>query len=190
MDGPAETRWPERPFCGRPSDSLDSGGCPGVVVDGHADCLAHLDHIDRAAYLTSLAPWADVDHRGTSFTPELLRELLEALKDPDTSRARFGHAGFDGATFTGRAAFDDATFTGHAGFREATFTADADFAKATFARAARFDDATFTNRAEFRKATFTGPAYFDDVTFAPYPFLPAGARYPVVPPPRRPFLDT
>ncbi|WP_437097281.1 pentapeptide repeat-containing protein [Streptomyces sp. enrichment culture] len=120
---------------------------------------------DRDAYLAGLTPGADIDHRGTPFTPELLNRLLTALHDPTTRRPHIGAARFEGATFTGAAWFEGATFTGAAWFEGATFTGAAWFEGATFTGAAWFEGATFTGAARFRWATFTGVAGFDGATF-------------------------
>ncbi|MFC9625842.1 pentapeptide repeat-containing protein [Streptomyces sp. NPDC056930] len=117
-----------------------------------------------------------MDHRGTTFTYPLLRELLAALSTPSTGpclgKARFdeatfiGEARFDKATFIGEARFDKATFTGEARFDKATFTGEARFIGTTFTRAAWFDGATFAAHATFGSATFTGMTRFVGATFA------------------------
>lgn len=149
-------------------------------------CLAHLPEADRTSYLATLSPGADVDHRGTTFTPDLLSQLLNALRDaagcPHFGDARFvqarftgdahfrrasftGHARFGGARFAGLAGFGGARFTGPAHFRKASFTGDAVFGGAAFHSPARFDKATFTGPAYFRRATFTDLAEFGEATF-------------------------
>lgn len=134
-----------------------------MAPQGH--CLEHLAPAARAAYLTGLAPGSDVDHRGTTFTEDLLRELLTALRDPATGLPRIGHARFDMATFTGEARFDGATFTGPADFNGAKFTGPVVFGGATFANDAWFRRAIFTNDAWFMRATFTHRVDFDGATF-------------------------
>ncbi|WP_030931928.1 pentapeptide repeat-containing protein [Streptomyces sp. NRRL B-24720] len=142
--------------------------------------------IDRSAYLAGLAPGADIDHRGTSFTEPLLDDLLGALRDPATGHPCFGAAEFHSASFEGVAKFESATFVGVANFisatfrgdavfESATFRDDAEFGSATFEGVAKFESATFEDtdfasatfrgNAEFGSATFEG-AYFDSATFS------------------------
>ncbi|MEU5811455.1 pentapeptide repeat-containing protein [Streptomyces sp. NPDC047718] len=132
---------------------------------GHSSCLAHLAPTDRAAYLGTLSPGHDVDHRGTEFTASLLDELLDAFREPD-GLVRFGRAWFDGATFASEARFDGATFLGEATFIDVTFSADARFDGATFSADARFSDATFSDIARFDDVTFSEIAGFMNVRFA------------------------
>lgn len=154
---------------------------------GYSSCLAHLAPADRAAYLATLSPGHDVDHRGTEFTASLLNELLDALREPD-GLLRLGRAWFDGATFSDEARFDGATFSADArfsdatfsdtalfddvtfsevaGFMNVTFSASAQFGGATFSNIAWFDGATFSDTAWFGSATFSGIARFDDVAFS------------------------
>lgn len=153
-------------------------GCRGVHVRGFTACLAHLPEADRAAYLATLSPGADVDHRGTPFTPVLLRRLLDALTaDPATGSPHLGNARFErahfsddarfhGASFSGEARFDGATFAGVARFGEATFAGPAWFEGATFAGVARFGETAFAGPARFDGATFSGPARFGRATFS------------------------
>ncbi|MFC8819106.1 hypothetical protein [Streptomyces rochei] len=68
--------------------AADRVGCHGIQVPGNTACLAYLTDTERTAYLTSLAPGANIDHRGTPFTPELLEALLNALTDPTTGKPR------------------------------------------------------------------------------------------------------
>jgi uncharacterized protein YjbI with pentapeptide repeats len=148
--------------------------------------LAHLDAGERSTYLSSLRPGSDVDHRGTTFNPALLRDLLNAVRDPD-HRPRLGAVRWDRVTFQGRAGFEGATFTGAAffgkvmfrgatwfggvtfektvSFSEATFKDDAWFGEATFKDEAQFEAATFESRAWFTGAKFEKSAWFDDVRF-------------------------
>ncbi|MFJ8745792.1 pentapeptide repeat-containing protein [Embleya sp. NPDC127516] len=127
--------------------------------------MTHLDPTDRAAYLATLTPGSDVDHRSTTFDSFLLTALLDALRDPATTHPHLGNANFRGATFTAGAYFQDATFTADTEFRDATFTADAYFRGATFTADAYFQGATFTAGAYFRDATFTVGAYFHGAMF-------------------------
>ncbi|MCC0575265.1 pentapeptide repeat-containing protein [Streptomyces californicus] len=71
--------------------------------------------------MNALTPGADIDHRGTPFTEDLLHRLLTALHDPTTRQAHIGNARFDGVTFTGDARFHGATFTSNAQFDRARF---------------------------------------------------------------------
>ncbi|MCX2922300.1 pentapeptide repeat-containing protein [Streptomyces sp. NEAU-W12] len=155
---------PDWPHCGHGANPA-TAGCRGVRVDGYTACLAHLAEADRAAYLTSLSPGADLDHRGTPFTPELLDRLLDALRAPSTRRPQLGTARFDGAIFTGIAWFDRVAFTGDAWFDGVTFTDVARFGGVTFTSDAGFSGATFTGDAWFGEASFTGVARFGGVAF-------------------------
>ncbi|MER7108799.1 pentapeptide repeat-containing protein [Streptomyces sp. NPDC000229] len=157
--------------CGHGATPANPVGCRGTGVDGHTACLTHLDEADRAAYLAALSPGTDIDHRGTPFTPELLHQLLSALRDPATRRPHIGDARFDAASFSGDAEFGDATFTGKAEFSWASFAGGAEFSKASFSGDARFDGASFYNGAEFSKASFSGGARFDGASFS------GGARF-------------
>ncbi|MFE4720627.1 pentapeptide repeat-containing protein, partial [Streptomyces sp. NPDC056728] len=132
---------------------------------GHTACLAHLADTERDAYLASLQPGADVDHRGTSFTAQLLHELLRALRDPGTGQPHVGYAEFGSATFEGSARFEFATFEGRAWFGWATFEGRTVFESATFKRRAGFESATFKGRTGFESATFKGGAWFRSATF-------------------------
>ncbi|MCI3227092.1 pentapeptide repeat-containing protein [Streptomyces sp. NP-1717] len=150
--------------CGQGSSLTDPVGCRGIGVVGHAACLAHLPEAELTVYLATLSPGADIDHRSTTFTPDLLVRLLNALRHA-TGRLHFGAAQFGRATFTGRAWFGEATFTGHAGFGGATFTGHAGFGGATFNSDARFGGATFNSDARFGGATFNSDAGFGGATF-------------------------
>ncbi|MFE7051295.1 pentapeptide repeat-containing protein [Streptomyces californicus] len=156
---------PSWQHCRHDATQVDSVGCRGIHVTGHTACLAHLADTDRNAYLNALTPGADIDHRGTPFTEDLLHRLLTALHDPTTRQAHIGNAWFDGATFTGNAVFGGATFTGDARFDRVTFTSDAVFGGATFTANTRFNGATFTGDARFGEVAFTGDARFHGVTF-------------------------
>ncbi|WP_405407146.1 pentapeptide repeat-containing protein [Streptomyces decoyicus] len=134
-------------------------------MPGHTACLAHLDEAACGAYLTTLAPGADIDHRSTPFTEGLLTRLLDALRDPATEHPRIGTARFDGASFTGPARFDETTFSHSASFDKATFTHAASFDRVTFAGLAAFNQTTFTYSVWFNGATFTGAAAFGQATF-------------------------
>ncbi|MFI9000045.1 pentapeptide repeat-containing protein [Streptomyces sp. NPDC053541] len=163
---PPEPAAPSWPYCAHGADpAADPVGCRGIHVPGHNACLAHLTDTDRTAYLARLTPGADVDHRGTPFTEDLLDRLLTALSDPTTTHPHLGHARFDAAQFTGDASFNDAQFTGTAWFAGARFIHAARFDGARFTQAARFGGARFSDAAWFAKAQFTGVAWFDGVQF-------------------------
>ncbi|MFJ8955249.1 pentapeptide repeat-containing protein [Streptomyces sp. NPDC102381] len=148
-----------QPTCSFPA------GCPGAPVPGHTECLAHLAGSERAAYLSGLAPGANVDHRGTSFTASLLETLLDALRDPATGNPLLGNADFESATFEGAADFKSAIFEGAAGFGSAIFEGAVNFRSATFERTVSFGSATFKDIAGFGSTTFKDIADFESTTF-------------------------
>ncbi|WP_341873672.1 pentapeptide repeat-containing protein [Streptomyces platensis] len=162
---PPSSAPPLWPYCGHDATQEHPFGCYGIRVSGHTACLAHLDETDCGAYLATLAPGADIDHRSTPFTEDLLARLLDALRDPTTEHPRIGPARFDGASFTGPARFDETTFTHFASFDGATFTHAASFDRVTFAGLAAFNQTTFTYSVWFDGATFTGAAAFGRATF-------------------------
>ncbi|MEU7473008.1 pentapeptide repeat-containing protein [Streptomyces sp. NPDC044984] len=141
----------------------------------HPACLAHLGDAERDAYLTGLAPGADIDHRGTTFTEPLLDALLDALRDPATGSSRFGTVRFDAAVFQNDARFDAAVFEGDARFGSATFRSSAWFgsvsvegaevAPATFEGGVWFGSAVFEGAAWFGSAVFRADARFDAAVF-------------------------
>ncbi|MFF1967079.1 pentapeptide repeat-containing protein [Streptomyces sp. NPDC058232] len=148
--------------CGHGADpAIDFPGCSGALVSGHTACLAHLDRTDREAYLTGLAPGADINHRGTPFTESLLYALLDALYDPVTGKAHFGIADFRGAQFSEDAGFDEARFSGNARFDKVRFLGHAVFSEVQFSGEATFCDAQFSLDAVFVGAKFLGTARFD-----------------------------
>ncbi|MET8438196.1 pentapeptide repeat-containing protein [Streptomyces sp900116325] len=156
---------PDWPYCGDGVTNGDRVGCIGRSVDPHPACLAHLSGRDRDAHLASLNAGDDIDHRGTSFTGQLLTQLLNALSDPTTNHPRLGDARFESATFTDNADFESTNFTGDARFHLAMFTRNAWFESATFTREAQFDSVTFTGTAGFESVTFNGVARFHSATF-------------------------
>ncbi|MFI6495630.1 pentapeptide repeat-containing protein [Streptomyces sp. NPDC050564] len=156
---------PDWPYCGGGVTSGDRAACTGRSVEPHSSCLAHLSGLDRDTHLASLNAGDDIDYRGTSFTDQLLDQLLNALKDPTTNHPRLGDARFGSATFTGTADFESATFTGDADFESVTFTGNARFPSATFTGNAWFNWATFSREAQFDSVTFTGTAGFESGTF-------------------------
>ncbi|MFE7268914.1 pentapeptide repeat-containing protein [Streptomyces sp. NPDC057592] len=183
------TPLPRWTYCAHGADpTADPIGCRGIRVPGHTACLAHLSDADRATYLASLTPGADIDHRGTPFTQDLLDQLLRALRDPTTGKphmgtvqlgqAQFsgtagfggvqfsGPAGFSGVQFSGPAWFDRAQFSGPAWFGRAQFSGPAGFSGAQFSGNARFGGAQFSGGARFDRAQFSGPALFGGVQFS------------------------
>lgn len=169
---------PSWPHCAHGADPVtDPIGCRGAHVPGHTVCLAHLNGADRTAYLTGLGPGANIDHRGTLFTDNLLNQLLGALTDPATGRHCLGNARFDEAQFTDTAQFDGAQFTGIVSFDEAQFTRiavfdgaeflrDAQFRGAQFSRAALFNGAQFSRAARFHTAQLSAVAQFAGAQFS------------------------
>jgi hypothetical protein len=165
-DDPSPTP-PNWPHCGHgAAPAADPVGCRGIHVPGHTACLAHLTDTDRAAYLAALPPGSDIDHRGTHFTEDLLRQLLDALRDPTTGHPHLGDAGFGAASFSGDASFVDASFSGSASFRGASFSGDAWFRGASFSGLAWFVDASFSGSASFVDASFSGYAGFEGASFS------------------------
>ncbi|WP_315975417.1 pentapeptide repeat-containing protein [Streptomyces nigrescens] len=122
--------------------------------------MAHLNESDRVAYLATLSPGDDIDHRGTVFTGELLSELLSPLTDPATGRPRLGNARFDRAEFEGDTTFDGAQFAGTASFVGAGFGNSARFNGVEFGDEAHFESAYFAGRSSFERAEFHGGAWF------------------------------
>ncbi|MDL2077646.1 pentapeptide repeat-containing protein [Streptomyces sp. GXMU-J15] len=164
MSTPLPLSWEP---CGYGVDpASDPVGCRGVHVPGHTVCLAHLTDTARTAYLTGLVPGADIDHRGTPFTQDLLEDLLHALHDPSTGKPHLGRALFVGAQFFGEAGFIGAQFFGDAWFVEAQFFGDARFSRAQFSGDARFVGAQFSSRAMFVGAQFSGAARFVEAQFS------------------------
>ncbi|TQE15643.1 pentapeptide repeat-containing protein [Streptomyces ipomoeae] len=158
---------PSWPHCGHgAAPATDPIGCPGIHVPSYTACLAHLDETDRDAYLASLTPGADIDHRGTPFTEELLAALLHALHDPTTRTACFGAARFEQAQFSGAARFKRARFSGGARFELAEFSGVAQFNGAQFSNLAHFGEAEFSRTAEFAWVKFSGGAWFGQAKFS------------------------
>ncbi|MFD9566064.1 pentapeptide repeat-containing protein [Streptomyces sp. NPDC059994] len=134
-------------------------------MPGHTACLAHLRDTDRTTYLTSLTPGADIDHRGTPFTQDLLAALLHALTDPSTSQPHLGPARFDSAQFTGPAVFGEAQFTGIAWFNSAQFTGPAWFHGAQFTGGARFSGVCFEGVSELGPLVCAGRVVLSSAVF-------------------------
>ncbi|MFJ4748334.1 pentapeptide repeat-containing protein [Streptomyces albogriseolus] len=165
MTGTGTAAWPR---CGH----LEAGTrCPGRRVDPYPACLAHLDGADRAAHLAALRPGADLDHRGTPFTQDLLDELLTPLRDPGTGRARVGKADFDEVRFTGEADLRDVGFDAHCSFASAVFDSGLHFrevrtegdlrlGRARVAGDVWLDDTRVAGDAWFLEARFDGTLRF------------------------------
>ncbi|MFD4986436.1 pentapeptide repeat-containing protein [Streptomyces sp. NPDC058374] len=157
---------PSWPRCAHnAATSTDPVGCTGIRVPGRTECLAHLADADRDTYLAGLAPGADIDHRGTPFTEQLLDALLDSLRDPASGHPRLGTSRFGSATFEGRAKFYSATFESSVEFENAVFRDEALFDSATFRDGAWFRLATFQDKTRFFSAGFQSGAYFDSATF-------------------------
>jgi uncharacterized protein YjbI with pentapeptide repeats len=124
-------------------------------------CLAHLGDADRSAYLAGLHPGADLDHRGTPLSEELLSELLGAVTDPHSAKARLGHARFGLAKFSGNADFGGAEIGGDADFTETQISGDADFTRAVIAGNATFVGARIRGDAQFSGVEIRGNAQLD-----------------------------
>ncbi|MFF0430332.1 pentapeptide repeat-containing protein [Streptomyces sp. NPDC004520] len=157
---------PPWPHCAHGAHLTDPVGCRGIHVPGHTACLAHLTETDRDTYLAGLAPGADIDHRGTPFTENLLTRLLDAVRDPTTTDPHLGTARFDGARFSGDARFNGARFSGDARFGDAQFSGDAWFGRARFSGDARFGAVRFSGDAWFGRAQFSGNARFGGARFS------------------------
>lgn len=100
-DAVPTTHAPPRPHCGHDAEPV----CRGIRVGSHDYCLAHLEGTDRLAYLASLQPGADIDHRGTRFDGVLLAKLLSALTPTADDQAQLGSALLAGAEFVGDVRF-------------------------------------------------------------------------------------
>ncbi|GAA4555306.1 MULTISPECIES: pentapeptide repeat-containing protein [Streptomyces] len=164
MSTPLPPSWR---YCGHDADpATDPVGCLGIHVPGHTKCLAHLTDTDRTTYLTGLTPGADIDHRGTFFTPDLLQILLHALTDPTTSNPHLGTALFNGAQFSGDARFTDTYFSGTAEFKETQFLGEAHFQRTHFSGNAWFQETQVSGDAWFEMAQFSGTVSFVRANFS------------------------
>ncbi|MGW0188119.1 pentapeptide repeat-containing protein [Streptomyces sp. NPDC003362] len=175
--GPAD-RAPSWPYCGHGADLSTHPhhiGCRGIKLPNQESCLAHASETLRNAYLETLTPGANIDHRGTTFNEGLLRQLLSALTDHSTGQRRIGKAEFYAAQFSDAADFTRTKFTGKPNFTRAHFKERAFFDRSEFSDGAWFRDTTFSsasifNATEFTSAAFTGAvfheaAYFQKVRF-------------------------
>ncbi|MER6268323.1 pentapeptide repeat-containing protein [Streptomyces sp900105755] len=137
-------------------------------------CLTHLNTAERQAYFDSLAPGADIDHRGTRFSRGLLTALLDAVRpNPESSsvfkKAKFSNATFDEwefarVVFEGGTDFSEAKFTSEGYFLDVDFQGQANFHLAKFDGPAKFANVTYS-RLHMNSATFEGNATFDTVVF-------------------------
>lgn len=135
------------------------------MLPGHGACLAHLDTAALSAYLSTLRPGADIHARGVTFTPKLLNDVLDAVRDPATGAPHLGDAKFENATFTGTAEFIGARFTGWARFDQAEFPGGAVFMGAVFGSNARFGQVTFEGGGDFTGTTFEDQLSFGEAIF-------------------------
>ncbi|WP_392667659.1 pentapeptide repeat-containing protein [Streptomyces sp. LN785] len=174
---PAVPLAPPWPHCAHGADpATDPVGCRGIHVPGHTACLAHLADTYRDTYLASLTPGADIDHRGTPFTEDLLDRLLRALHHPTTTNPHLGTAFFGGAQFSGTAQFGGAQFSRTAGFDRAQFSGPASFEGAQFSGTAGFEGARFLVPASFEEAQFSSIASFEGAQFSDTALF-AGAQF-------------
>lgn len=177
MTSPPLPSPPSWPHCGYGADvTIDPVGCRGIHVTGHTACLAHLSEAERDTYLAGLAPGADIDHRGTPFTEELLDQLIRALCDHTTGKPKMGTAKFNGAQFSSDVRFDEVQFSGDAWFDGAQFSGDARFPQVRFSGDAWFRGAQFSSDAQFGGAQFSGDARFPQVQFSSHAWF-AGAQF-------------
>jgi uncharacterized protein YjbI with pentapeptide repeats len=136
-------------------------GCIGVRLLSGGRCWEHAKAQDVGAALEQLRHGGDLDGRGVTFTPELLRRLLNATPGGDKRRPRprVQAANFERAIFKGGAEFGRTTFE-EADFRNTTFEGFADFYGATFEGALFMFPASPKHGVDFREATFKGTAWF------------------------------
>ncbi|WP_347814641.1 pentapeptide repeat-containing protein [Streptomyces sp. Tu 3180] len=154
---PPSSTPPAWPHCGHGATPADPVGSRGIRVGDHTACLAHLNDVDRAAYLAALSPGANIDHRGTPFTAELLDQLLAALRDPITGTPHIGVARFSEASFSGDAQFDGASFSDIAAFGGASFSGDARFGGAEFETASHLGPLACGKQVILNGAVFRQP---------------------------------
>ncbi|MEW1700695.1 pentapeptide repeat-containing protein [Streptomyces sp. NPDC091278] len=178
---------PNWELCGTGATHSTPHGCIGVRVGNWGACLAHLSPSQRREYFDGLGHGSNIDHRGTTFTAELMNELLDALQNDTTGdiharsadfkfaifieeidfkAAHFNCAYFDETTFAGTAIFNDSKFQQHASFEGATFRGDALFDSVTFYGHGAFNDVAFEGEAIFRFADFNQNAAFYRATFS------------------------
>lgn len=148
--------WPR---CVRRHPDDGSRECPGRLIPGHSVCLAHLSLAERSDYLSTLTPGADLDFRGTYFSPKTLTELKDALRTQDGA-VEVGHAYFQQAVFVDDANFIGVRFNERAFFFETEFRGPTRFDMAHFDSQVEFAKTRFEERAMFRTATFAGDVVF------------------------------
>ncbi|CAL9482066.1 hypothetical protein SUDANB60_03046 [Streptomyces sp. enrichment culture] len=159
MTGTGTAAWPR---CAH----VDGGErCRGRRVDPYPACLAHLDGADRAAHLAVLRPGADLDHRGTPFTQDLLDELLAPLRDPGTGRARVGRADFDEVRFSGEAEVRDVEFDDHCSFTSAVFDSVLHFCEVRTGGDLRLGRARVAGDVWLEDTQVSGDAWFMEARF-------------------------
>lgn len=155
----------------------DQPACSGRRLVPFNLCLAHLSERNRLEYLASLSYGQDVDFSCTTFTNELLSQVLDAVRDPETGRAGFGLAKFSGARFLHPADFGSVDFLRNATFLRshfhdgANFTgakvrAGIDFTEFEIQKDCRFEGTTFHGSAIFTSASFRGATSFADCAFS------------------------
>ncbi|MGP4051530.1 pentapeptide repeat-containing protein [Streptomyces sp. 2A115] len=126
--------------------------------------------------MASLSYGMDVDFSGTTFTSELLSQLLDSVRDPGTGRAGFNLVTFSGASFIGPANFNSVDFLRNATFLRTHFHDDARFTGAMFhagvlfgdselEKECRFEGTNFHDAAIFSNTLFKGTTSFADCTF-------------------------
>ncbi|MDX2545419.1 pentapeptide repeat-containing protein [Streptomyces sp. WI04-05B] len=175
---PATPAAPFRVHCGHTLQTPEGPtSCSGQQVVPYLKCLEHLEDDSRDAYLASLRPGADIDHRGTVISAQNLRRILTAVTDSTTEHPHWGTARFDQAFFPqeaqfarshfrGPAIFQGAIFANNAGFSTVEFDKSADFRAATFNSKAVFQTCSFKHLARFEEASFHDQAILDDTRFS------------------------
>lgn len=188
-EGDAPPRSPTREICGLTAPNE----CTGTAVADFGRCLAHLPPERRASYLTELErnSGVDLDCTGTTFTREVLQEVLSAsggtvsntgvilgghvLRSINFTEATFSEdvsfdylrfqkeASFAGAKFSGKASFCGTQFQQDVSFRDCVFSESVDFSRANFNQFSRFEHTTFKGSVSFISASFAGYTLFDGV---------------------------
>ncbi|MFF8020523.1 pentapeptide repeat-containing protein [Streptomyces sp. NPDC007896] len=116
---------------------------------------------------------SDIEHPGTTFSGDLLDELIDALRENGTPRVRhvsfteavFADNSFFPVSFSGDVSFLRARFLGEVTFTESVFEGRTSFSLATFAKGAWFDSVQFLQAVTFDCAKFAGVARFEISTF-------------------------
>ena len=155
--------------------------CIGERVPGFDRCLAHLGDGELPRALEAVGPGASINARGTSFGPELLERVLNAVGLP--GRPVFGAANFDYAHFDVATPFRPdiwfagdtvvrpawlslARFGGHVSFEGARFEGDAWFTGAEFEEDVNLRGARFAGVEQLGPFTASGRVLLDWATFA------------------------